>query len=352
MSKNNFEKIKGAGVGGRLGAMILDMLIIYIIYGAVVLLIGLVTGFEDMIAAFLYMDYGSVYMPFKLAMVAFPITWCVYSIISEGGKKEATLGKRAVNLRVVHTSGKRAKGFDIVVRNIAKVFPALLSSLFFDNYGITIIVGVLNTVYFLVPLCNKNHRAIHDFLSGTVVAKTEVVEKSRNKIIVNPSVPELNITLPSVEEIKAMRETENNELVEHTEMVEMVEDNDRTQVSFSSDTSIDPVVGWLVCLTGSQKGRDFKIHSDNNYIGSSQKMDICIQGDEAISRENHATIAYDSKYRMFYFAPGESRSIVRINGKAVLMTAELKANDKVEIGNTELLFIPMCGEKFDWMELK
>ena len=328
MSKNNFEKIKGAGIGGRLGAMILDMLIIYIIYGAVVLLIGLVTGFEDMIAAFLYMDYGSVYMPFKLAMVAFPITWCVYSIVSEGGKKEASLGKRAVNLRVVHTSGKRAKGFDIVVRNISKVFPTLLSALFFDNYGLSTIASVLSFLYFLVPICNKNHRSIHDFLSGTVVAKVEVIEKSRNKISVNPSAPELNIQLPSVEEIKAMRETENGEL------------------------SIDPVVGWLVCLTGSQKGRDFKIHSDNNYIGSSEKMDICILGDEAISRENHATIAYDSKYRKFYFAPGDGRGIVRINDKAVLMTTELKANDKVEIGNTELLFIPMCGENFDWMELK
>lgn len=129
-------------------------------------------------------------------------------------------------------------------------------------------------------------------------------------------------------------------------------DDERTQAVFRIDTGIDPVVGWLVCLTGSQKGRDFKVHSDNNYIGRSEKMDICIPGDETISREHHATITYDSRDRIFYFTPGEGRSIVRLNGKAVLMTAELKANDKIEIGKTELLFVPMCGEKFDWMDLE
>lgn len=129
-------------------------------------------------------------------------------------------------------------------------------------------------------------------------------------------------------------------------------DDGRTLPVFRMETGIDPVVGWLVCVSGSEMGRDYKIHSDNNYMGRSEKMDICIRGDETISRENHATITYDSRDRIFYFTPGEGRSIVRLNGKAVLMTSEIKAYDKIELGTTELMFIPMCGSAFDWSELR
>ena len=116
--------------------------------------------------------------------------------------------------------------------------------------------------------------------------------------------------------------------------------------------STDPVVGWLVCLSGNEKGRDYRIHADNNFIGRDRKMDICISGDETISRDKHAVIAYDNRDRVFYFAPGDGRSIVRLNGKAVLATTEIKAYDKIELGKTELLFVPLCGEGFDWADTK
>lgn len=116
--------------------------------------------------------------------------------------------------------------------------------------------------------------------------------------------------------------------------------------------STDPVVGWLVCLSGNEKGRDYRIHADNNFIGRDRKMDICISGDETISRDKHAVIAYDNRDRVFYFAPGDGRSIVRLNGKAVLSTTEIKAYDKIELGKTELLFVPLCGEGFDWADTK
>lgn len=56
-------------------------------------------------------------------------------------------------------------------------------------------------------------------------------------------------------------------------------------------TSFDPVVGWLVCIDGATKGNDYRIHSQNNYIGRSAKMDISIPEDSHISAENSAIIA-------------------------------------------------------------
>jgi hypothetical protein len=125
-------------------------------------------------------------------------------------------------------------------------------------------------------------------------------------------------------------------------------DNGRTVALIKEELGIDPVVGWLVNLDGSDKGRDYRIHSDNNFIGRGEKMDICIRGDDTISRDNHAVISYDARDKVFYFAPGDGRSIVRLNGKALLTTAELKAYDTIEIGKTQLMFVPLCGEKFDW----
>ena len=125
-------------------------------------------------------------------------------------------------------------------------------------------------------------------------------------------------------------------------------DSNMTQPVIKKKMGIDPVVGWLVCKSGAEKGRDYKIHSENNYIGRSEHMDICIHGDDTISRENHAVITFDDEQGDFYFTPGSGRSIVRLNGKAALMTTELKAYDEIEIGTTQLVFIPLCGPQFKW----
>lgn len=122
----------------------------------------------------------------------------------------------------------------------------------------------------------------------------------------------------------------------------------RTVAVVKKDLGIDPVVGWLVCTEGADRGRDYRIHSDNNFIGRSEKMDVSIRGDETISRENHAIISYDTKEKKYYFSQGEGRSIVRVNGKALFTTCELSAYDEIEIGMTKLIFIPLCGERLEW----
>lgn len=134
--------------------------------------------------------------------------------------------------------------------------------------------------------------------------------------------------------------------------VNVDDDDNRTVAIIHKEMGVDPVVGWLVCLNNSQKGRDYRIHSDNNYVGRSDRMDVCIKGDETISRENHAIVSYDGRDNIFYFSPGDGRSIVRVNDKAVFNTVELKAYDVITIGKTNLLFIPLCSEKFEWSAIE
>jgi hypothetical protein len=126
-------------------------------------------------------------------------------------------------------------------------------------------------------------------------------------------------------------------------------DSDRTQAAIKEQIGLDPVVGWLVCLEGKDKGRDYRMHADNNFIGRAENMDIVLRNDDTVSRVNHAIISYDARDRAYYFAQGSGRGIVRVNDKAVLSTVELKARDRIEIGGTKLLFVPLCGEDFNWL---
>src|SRR5260221_1427992 len=55
----------------------------------------------------------------------------------------------------------------------------------------------------------------------------------------------------------------------------------------------DPVVGWLVCLEGPDRGRDYRLHSEKNFIGRAPNMDVVLGGDDTVSREKHGVVIFD-----------------------------------------------------------
>lgn len=109
-----------------------------------------------------------------------------------------------------------------------------------------------------------------------------------------------------------------------------------------------PVVGWLVCMEGPDRGHDYRIRTGYNQIGRAEHMDICIRGDKQISREKHALIAYDETEKVFFFGPSDGRNIVRVNGKMIMVPTELQPYDILAVGTSKLIFVPLCGEHFDW----
>ncbi len=110
----------------------------------------------------------------------------------------------------------------------------------------------------------------------------------------------------------------------------------------------NPVVGWLVCVDGADKGTDYRIRNGNNYIGRDQSMDICIRNDDHISNRNAAIIGYDDMERQFFFGPAGGHNTVRVNGKMVINAVPLAPYDEITVGTTKLMFVPLCGERFDW----
>lgn len=109
-----------------------------------------------------------------------------------------------------------------------------------------------------------------------------------------------------------------------------------------------PVVGWLVAIDGPCRGNDYRIHSNYNYIGR-EVGDIIIYGDQTISAKRDCSIAYVISNKRFYIAHEQGLNTVLVNGEPVMGAAhEIKTFDVITVGNTKLLFVALCGDKFDW----
>lgn len=115
-----------------------------------------------------------------------------------------------------------------------------------------------------------------------------------------------------------------------------------------NEKGIDPVRGWLVCIEGEKKGKDFRIHSEKNFIGRAKSNDICLEFDETISRECNSILSYDARKNKFWLQSGDGKGNVYVNEDILLLPVELKAYDIISIGKTRLLFLPLCTNKFTW----
>ncbi len=118
--------------------------------------------------------------------------------------------------------------------------------------------------------------------------------------------------------------------------------------AFYDAGDIRPPVGWLVCIRGAYIGRAFECKAGRSRIGRNLDMDICLSEDSSISRDVHAAIIYEPKNRIFYLQAGASSGLTYHNGNLIFDHEELRAYDKIELGKTEFLFFPLCGENFTW----
>ncbi len=113
----------------------------------------------------------------------------------------------------------------------------------------------------------------------------------------------------------------------------------------------DPPVGWLVVVQGPGKGNVLTIGNGSNSIGRDQGERIRVDfGDELISRYGHSTITYDPRGKKFYLQHGVGKNLTYLEGAPVLTPTELEGFSKITIGDTLLLFVPLCCDQFDWEE--
>lgn len=107
--------------------------------------------------------------------------------------------------------------------------------------------------------------------------------------------------------------------------------------------------GWLVIKDGPGKGASFALSEGVSQIGRGADQTISLDyGDMAISRQNHAAIAYDGKTHEFHIGHGGKSNLVRLNGRPLLSTEPARDGDEIQIGETTLVLKVLCTPEFNW----
>ena len=143
-------------------------------------------------------------------------------------------------------------------------------------------------------------------------------------------------------------QTEPDRTVPPRSYAEKQEDLKKTVGVFDKKYGNEPVVGWLVCVKGADVGKDFRLTAKANTIGRAANMDVCIRGDDTVSKDNHARIDYDYRNNKFYLLYGSNKNTIYLNNEPVYAPQLLKPYDVMCFGQTEFVFIPLCSDRFVW----
>lgn len=126
---------------------------------------------------------------------------------------------------------------------------------------------------------------------------------------------------------------------------------DNMGVINAAGETVRPATGWMVCIEGATKGTDYRIYQGYTYIGRDAAQNQISIPDDHISSVPSARVLYDMESRKFYINEcNGARNPVYLNGELFDGRVELHAYDIIKLGNTRLLFVPLCTEKFAWEE--
>ncbi len=134
------------------------------------------------------------------------------------------------------------------------------------------------------------------------------------------------------------------------EGVTIAEDVFRSQKSEGAKAKpLRPVVGWLVCTQGPCTGTDYRLHANYNRIGRSPALDVSID-DPKFSKSSVAWVGYFQETNVFFVGAESSTNVLYVNNMPLPagQSRECAPWDRIRMGDTELLFMPLCGDKFVW----
>jgi hypothetical protein len=107
--------------------------------------------------------------------------------------------------------------------------------------------------------------------------------------------------------------------------------------------------GWLIVKDGPGKGASFALSQGVSHIGRGTDQTVSLDyGDMAISRQNHAAVAYDATTHEFHVGHGGKSNLVRVNGRPLLVTEPAHDGDEIQIGETTLVLKVLCTPEFNW----
>lgn len=127
-------------------------------------------------------------------------------------------------------------------------------------------------------------------------------------------------------------------------------DDLHTKVIFN-DIPDEPIVGWFVAISGIEKGTSFEIRYGRTTIGRSSidySVNVDLHRDASISRGAHAIVVYDPRNKKYIIQSNNGKTFVYVNGEMLVSYMDLKLYDIVSIGESDMIFVPLCSERFSW----
>lgn len=126
------------------------------------------------------------------------------------------------------------------------------------------------------------------------------------------------------------------------------ERDQRTVGEFKRKLGYEPVVGWLVCVEGPEVGKDYRLFGRINSIGRAEGNDVVLAQEHTVSQKNHVRLAYDAKHNNYQLIPGDGSNVTYLNDEPLYVPQRLNAYDVLEMGETKLIFVPLCNDRFRW----
>ncbi len=189
-----------------------------------------------------------------------------------------------------------------------------------------------------------------------------VVENPAELVVANPTEPVVkNPTEPVVEYSTDPEEKSLTEAINEVSFTGSMGDAKQKAAGENDDEGVTQIIfdeladnlvlGWLVAVNTEIRGRVFTIAETKVTIGRSDlehPTDIDLHGDRAVSRGAQAVLVYDPLNKKFFINSAGGKTSVYVNRQMVMVPVELSAGDIIMLGETELVFTPLCTEKFSW----
>ena len=145
-----------AGPFPRALALLLDMLIIAGVMMVVMIIVGFISTGSEMVGQGVFL------------ITAFFISWGYFTYF-EAGKRGATIGKRAVGLRVIDRSGNNITKGQAFVRNILRLVDMLPGM---PSTAVGVLIGSFGLGFFCC-LFTKKFQRVGDLVANTLVVYTK-----------------------------------------------------------------------------------------------------------------------------------------------------------------------------------
>lgn len=162
-TQKNMENVTYAGFWKRFAATLIDAIILDVLCVVIILPIleftPLSFSFEDLIANVGNVDYLISLFNNPDFLIVKGIgggIFFLYYTILEASKMQATLGKKALGLKVLKRTGEKASFFRILLRNISKVVSAFFLMMGFVIAGFT-----------------SKKQGLHDLIARTIVVNAK-----------------------------------------------------------------------------------------------------------------------------------------------------------------------------------